>query len=47
MRLFLKLASINNWDIYQLDVNCANLNAKLNVKVYLKIPMYGEGKKKR
>ena len=46
MRLFLKIASINNWDIYQLDVNCAYLNAKLNEEVYLKIPMYGEGEGK-
>ena len=46
MRLFLKLASINNQDIYQLDVNCSHLNAKLNEEVYLKIPMYDEGKEK-
>jgi len=41
----IKLASINKWSIYQLDINCAYLNGKLKEDIYMKIPYFGEGYK--
>ena len=45
-RIMIKLASINKWNIYQLDINCAYLNGKLKEDIYMKIPYFGEGYKK-
>jgi len=44
-RIMIKLASINKWNIYQLDINCAYLNGKLKEDIYMKIPYFGKGYK--
>ena len=37
-RLTIAIASIKKWRIIQIDIKAAYLNAKLNEKIYVKIP---------
>ena len=38
LRMLIALAAYFGWDIYQLDIETAFLNANLNTEVYMKIP---------
>ena len=38
MRITIAIASLNKWNLKQLDIKAAYLNADLNEKIYIKIP---------
>jgi len=40
-RIMIKIANINRWKIYQLDI----FSIFLNENIYMKIPYFGEGYK--